>query len=133
MKLNLVIVDDSRLWLSIAQKLAQTNPLIGSIEIFNDSIDAWIHLQKSAPSLVMTDIEMPGMNGLSFLEMFGNKLPFISSSTKKGYAAYAEELGCVNFLSKPFSKLEFNRAIEIAFSRLDQKPEQGKPFYAKAI
>jgi len=119
MKLNLVIVDDSHLWLSLAQKLSKLHPLIGSVEVFNDSMDAWIHLQKSAPSLVITDIEMPGMNGLSFLEMFGDKLPFISSSTKKGYAAYAKELGCVDFLPKPFSKLEFDNAIEIAYKTLD--------------
>ncbi len=121
MKLDLVIVDDSNLWLSLAKKMASFHPLVNSVETFSDSIDAWIYLQKNSPDLVITDIEMPGMNGLSFLEMFGGKLPFISSSTKMEYAAYAEELGCMNFLHKPFSKKGFNHSLEKVYQRLYTK------------
>lgn len=124
MKLDLVIVDDSDLWLSIAKKLSKLNPLVGRVETFNDSIDAWIYLQLTRPDVVMTDIEMPGMNGLSFLEMFGSKLPFISSSTKQRYALHARELGCVDFLHKPFSKKDFNQAIAEAHGRFCKKPKE---------
>ena len=117
MKLDLVIVDDSNLWLSLAKKMAERHPLVGRIETFNDSIDAWVYLQLARPDLVMTDIEMPGMNGLSFLEMFGDKLPIISSSTKEGYALHAKELGCVDFLRKPFSKKLFSKAISEAHGK----------------
>ncbi|WP_435625720.1 LytR/AlgR family response regulator transcription factor [Flagellimonas sp.] len=117
MKLDLVIVDDSNLWLSLTKKLAENHPLVGRIETFNDSIDAWVYLQLTRPDLVMTDIEMPGMNGLSFLEMFGDKLPIISSSTKQGYALHAKELGCIDFLQKPFTKKVFNRAITEAHQK----------------
>ncbi|PRX54842.1 response regulator [Flagellimonas meridianipacifica] len=117
MKLDLVIVDDSNLWLSLAKKLAESHPLVGRIETFNDSIDAWVYLQLTRPDLVMTDIEMPGMNGLSFLEMFGDKLPIISSSTKQGYAMHAKELGCIDFLQKPFTRKIFNKAISEAHAK----------------
>ena len=40
MKLELVIVDDSTLWLSLAEKLAKTHPLVGSVTTFDDSYDA---------------------------------------------------------------------------------------------
>nr|WP_299346167.1 response regulator [Allomuricauda sp.] len=122
MKLDLVIVDDSNLWLSLAKKLSLLNPLVGNVETFNDSVDAWIYLQMSRPDVVMTDIEMPGMNGLSFLEMFGSKLPFISSSTKPGYALHAKELGCMDFLHKPFSKKQFDRAIIEVHRKLRLSP-----------
>ena len=111
MKLDLVIVDDSRLWLSLAEKLAKLHPLVGRVTTFQDSIDAWIHIQTCKPQVVMTDIEMPGMDGLSFLEMFGGRIPFISSSTKDGYALIARELGSIDFLCKPYSKDYFDMAI----------------------
>lgn len=111
MYLDLVIVDDSAMWLSIAKKLAENHPLVKKVTVFDDTIDAWIYLQKCVPNAVMTDIEMPGMNGLSFVQMFGKKLPFISSSTKKGYALHANALGCSNFLKKPFTKTDFDLAI----------------------
>lgn len=118
MKLDLVIVDDSNLWLSLAKKLSLLHPLVDNVETFSDSVDAWIYLQMSRPNVVMTDIEMPGMNGLSFLEMFGSKLPFISSSTKQGYALHAKELGCMDFLHKPFSKKDFDRTITQVHGKL---------------
>ncbi|MEM1336304.1 MAG: response regulator [Bacteroidota bacterium] len=111
MKLDLIIVDDSSLWLSLSEKLALQHPLVGRVTTFEDSIDAWVYLQLCRPQVVMTDIEMPGMDGLSFLEMFGKRVPFISSSTRAGYAVLAKELGCADFLGKPFSKSDFDKAI----------------------
>ena len=118
MKLDLVIVDDSELWLSIAEKLASLHPNVKSITTFNDALDAWIFLQTNQSTVLMTDIEMPDMNGLSFLSMFSSKLPVISTSTKKGYTSSATELGCVDFLSKPFSKNDFNLALTNVYERI---------------
>ncbi len=118
MKLDLIIVDDSRLWLSLAEKQAKRHPLIGRVTTFDDSIDAWVYLQTCNPQVVMTDIEMPGMNGLSFLEMFGDKVPFISSSTREGFAVIAKELGCSGFLSKPFSTSNFDKAIRAVYNKI---------------
>ena len=118
MKLDLIIVDDSVLWLSVAEKLAQVHPNVESVVTFEDALDAWIFLQTNQSSVLMTDIEMPWMNGLSFLSMFSNKLPTISTSTKKEYERHAMELGCVTFLSKPFSKIKFNRALTDIYERI---------------
>ena len=85
MKLDLIIVDDSVLWLSVAEKLAQVHPNVESVVTFEDALDAWIFLQTNQSSVLMTDIEMPWMNGLSFLSIVNNKLPTISKSTKKEY------------------------------------------------
>ena len=66
----------------------------------------------------MADIEMPGMNGFSFLEMFGNRMPFISSSTKQEFEVIARELGCVDFISKPFTKSELHNSIDLVYNRI---------------
>ncbi|MDO1511123.1 response regulator [Maribacter confluentis] len=118
MKLELVIVDDSPLWLSLAEKLASAHPLVGGVLTFEDSYDAWIHIQIAKPQVVMADIEMPGMNGFSFLEMYGNRLPFISSSTKLDFEVIARELGCVDFIAKPFSKQAFFKSIDLVYDRI---------------
>ncbi|MBT2160529.1 response regulator [Zobellia barbeyronii] len=118
MRLELIIVDDSPLWLSLAEKLAKTHPLVRSVLTFEDSYDAWVHIQIAKPQVVMSDIEMPGMNGLSFLEMFGNRMPFISSSTKQDFEEVARELGCVDFISKPFTKSEFHKSIDLVYNKI---------------
>ncbi|WP_291967849.1 response regulator [Maribacter sp.] len=115
MKLELVIVDDSPLWLSLAEKLAKTHPMVGKVTTFEDSYDAWVHIQINKPQFVISDIEMPGMNGLSFLEMFSNRLPFISTSTKQEFEEVARELGCIDFITKPFSKKEIHHSIDSVY------------------
>ena len=112
MQIHLVIVDDSNIWLNIAEKLARSNPLITSVSTFNDPMDAWIYLQTSKSNVLMTDIEMPMLNGFSFVTMFGRKLHIISSSTREEFAKHIMKLGCSNFLSKPFSKEAFDAAIQ---------------------
>ncbi|WP_405414580.1 PleD family two-component system response regulator [Maribacter sp. Asnod1-A12] len=118
MKLELVIVDDSHLWLSLAEKLAKAHPLVRSVLTFEDSYDAWVHIQIAKPQVVMADIEMPGMHGLSFLEMFADRLPFISSSTKQEFEIVARELGCVDFVSKPFTKSELHKSIDLVYDQI---------------
>lgn len=121
MKLNLVIVDDSALWLSIAEKLAKFHPNVESVTTFDDSLDAWIFLQRNQSTALMTDIEMPCMDGLSFLSMFSAKLPVISTSTKKNYTERATELGCADFLLKPFSKKEFDFTLTNVYESVSQQ------------
>jgi len=117
MKFDLVIVDDSTLWLSVAEKLANNHPGVRSVNTFSDAMDAWIFLQTNKSSVLMTDIEMPWMTGLSFLSMFSAKLHVIATSTKISYKSHASELGSFAFLSKPYSKTDFNQAL----SRVQQK------------
>lgn len=125
MSIHLVIVDDSKIWLSIAKKLALNHPLVEQVATFEDSIDAWVYLQTAHANVLMTDIEMPGMNGLSFITMFGRKLPVISSSTKASFALHAMELGSNNFLPKPFTKQDFDYAIRhVHHSLANNSPSQ---------
>ena len=127
MKVDLVIVDDSKIWLSIAKKLAENHPLVQHVTTFEDSMDAWVYLQTSHANVLMTDIEMPSMNGLSFITMFGRKLPVISSSTKASFAPHAMELGSSNFLPKPFSKKDFDYTIQYVHQNLIRSPHPQKP------
>lgn len=121
MKLDLVIVDDSSLWLSLAENLANLHPFIGRITSFVDSYDAWVYIQVSKPQVVLSDIEMPGMNGFSFLEMFSNRMSFISSSTKQGFEVVARELGCADFIRKPYTKSQLHRSIDLVYNHLQRR------------
>lgn len=118
MMLEIVIIDDSAVWLALAEKLSLTHPLVSSVITFEDSYDAWIHIQVAKPQVVITDIEMPGMNGFSFLEMYGNRIQFISSSTKQDFEVIARELGCVDFISKPFSKSDVHKSIDLVYDKI---------------
>ncbi len=112
MKLDLIIVDDSQLWRSIAEQLALMNPNIGLVLTFGNATDAIGHLRQNAPDIIMTDMEMPGMDGLEMIRRLKKDYRYIASSTRVGYDVIARELGCIDFLRKPFNKTAFDSAIE---------------------
>ena len=76
----------------------------------NDGLEALNWLQTNpTPDLMITDVEMPNMDGLEFLEKLMRLHPLpvimISSHTLEGSAATlrALELGAVDFIAKPKS------------------------------
>ena len=111
MNLDLVIVDDSTLWRSISKKLAEQHPLVRNVTTFKDTLDAWVYIQTNKPNAILTDVEMPGFDGLSFLCMFATRMPIIACSTKQEFIAHTQELGGIGFLSKPFAKKQFDLMI----------------------
>jgi len=105
-KIKVLIVDDSAVFRQSLSKLLLTDP---SIEILATAADPYIAASKMAmqvPDVITLDIEMPRMDGLTFLKkiMSQHPLPVVVISgmgdDKKGTAIRALEFGAVEALSK---------------------------------
>jgi len=105
--IRVVIVDDSALIRQILKAMFAEDP---DIEVVGSAPDAKIARQmikEFNPDVITLDIEMPGMDGLSFLEKIMTLRPMpvvmVSSLTQKGAAATlkALELGVVDVVGKP--------------------------------
>ena len=71
-----------------------------------NGIDALDVIQEQKPDIVITDIRMPGLDGLSLIESCKEFLPeayyvVISGYTEFEYARRAITLGVVNYIDKP--------------------------------
>lgn len=106
-KVRVLVIDDS----AVMRKFL-TEILSGSsqIEVLGTAIDATIAAKKINtlnPDVITLDVEMPGMDGLTFLQklMIANPIPVImvSSHTAKGTTAAvrALELGAFDIIGKP--------------------------------
>jgi two-component system sensor histidine kinase/response regulator len=90
-----------------------------------DGMTGFAAAKNSAPSLIITDIAMPGMTGFELLEQFRRDenlrtIPVIVISAKIERAAMRRgmELGAADFITKPFTEDEVMHSIA---ARLEKK------------
>ncbi|CAM2862787.1 response regulator [Paenibacillus sediminis] len=81
--------------------------------------------------IVLTDILMPGMNGLEFMRISKRKYPHvrwvvISAHSEFSYAQEAVRLGARDYLLKPLGKNKVIELIHMLKEEIDQETEHSK-------
>jgi two-component system chemotaxis response regulator CheB len=115
-KIRVLTVDDSALMRQVLATLLAKDP---DIEVIGSAPDPYIAREKIKalnPDVLTLDVEMPKMDGLTFLEklMRGHPMPvvMVSSLTEVGCQTTlrALELGAVDFITKP--KIDLREGME---------------------
>lgn len=105
--IRVFVVDDSAV---VRQKLSDGLNSYPDIQVIGTAIDPYVARDKIVrlnPDVITLDIEMPRMDGLTFLKKIMRYFPkpviIVSSLTKKGSELALEslELGAVDVISKP--------------------------------
>ncbi len=106
-KIRLLIIDDSALIRTMLTKIFETSDAIEVVGTAADPIIARDKIKKLRPDVLTLDIEMPRMDGLTFLRNLMRLRPMpvimISTLTEKGAAVTLDALaiGAVDFVAKP--------------------------------
>jgi two-component system, chemotaxis family, chemotaxis protein CheY len=109
--LDVLIVDDSAAIRKILQRvLRQTEIPIGTVYEAGDGVEALENLRQQTIGLVLSDINMPNMDGLEFLtkmraEQAWKTIPVLMVSTEGTQAKVLEavERGASGYVRKPFT------------------------------
>jgi two-component system, chemotaxis family, protein-glutamate methylesterase/glutaminase len=105
-KLHVLVVDDSAMVRQVMHAILQTDQRI-RVSVAADPLIADVKMQKERPHVVITDLEMPRMDGLTFLRkiMAESPIPVVvcSGLAAKGtdLALRALEEGAVEIITKP--------------------------------
>jgi len=105
-RLHVLVVDDSALVRQVMQGILQTDRRI-VVSVAADPLIAVTKMQKERPDVIVTDLEMPRMDGLTFLRKIMSDCPtpvvICSGFAAKGteLALRALEEGAVEIITKP--------------------------------
>ncbi|MCC6406597.1 MAG: chemotaxis response regulator protein-glutamate methylesterase [Planctomycetes bacterium] len=108
-KIRVLVVDDSALVRQLVSQILASDPGIEVVATAPDPYVARDKIMELKPDVMTLDVEMPRMDGLTFLEkvMKGRPMPVVmcSSLTEAGCAETlrALELGAVDYIAKPKS------------------------------
>ncbi len=100
------------------------------VDLADDGVTALEQVEQVAPDLVMTDLDMPGMNGLELLKQLRQRfreVPVIvvTAATELTSGVEAMRLGAVDYITKPICfenlALAIDRALEHRNTRLEVK------------
>jgi two-component system chemotaxis response regulator CheB len=106
-KIRVLVVDDSALMRRILTDLLARDPGIEVVGVAPDPYVARDKILRLKPDVLTLDVEMPRMDGLTFLERLMRSHPMpvvmVSSLTQRGCETTlrALELGAVDFVTKP--------------------------------
>ncbi|MDH5657065.1 MAG: response regulator, partial [Spirochaetia bacterium] len=106
-KLHILVVDDSATVRQGFTKILEKAPFIENITVASDPIFAMEKMEKEWPDVIILDIEMPRMDGVTFLKKLMGEHPtpviICSSLTQEGTdtAMQAMAHGAVEIITKP--------------------------------
>lgn len=111
MAIKVLIVDDSALVRKLLTEIIARDPDFSVVGTARDPYEARDKIKELAPDVITLDVEMPRMDGLTFLQNLMRLRPMpvlmVSSLTERGadVTMAALEAGAVDFVTKPHAGL----------------------------
>jgi DNA-binding response OmpR family regulator len=90
----------------------------------SDALSALKLYGEIKPEIIITDIQMPKLNGLEFIKNIRKKdkktqVIVLSAYSNKDYLFSAIELGLVKYLIKPIKEKEFEEALSLCINHIE--------------
>jgi two-component system chemotaxis response regulator CheB len=114
--IRVLVVDDSALVRKVMTQMLSSDPGIEVVGTANDPLMARDMIKQLNPDVLTLDVEMPRMDGVTFLTNLMRLRPMpvvmVSSLTEKGadITLQALEIGAVDFVTKP--KIDLSHHLE---------------------
>jgi DNA-binding NtrC family response regulator len=114
---SLLIVDDARIRASLARSLREVSD---AIVVAESGEDALKRIALLRPDVVLSDVRMPGMDGMELLRLLRERSPDVDVILMTAYddhplVAAAMHEGATDFLVKPLDLHHLRRLLERVF------------------
>lgn len=118
--INLLIVEDEQVIRNGLEKHVPWKALgVDMVRTAENAEEGIKICENYQPDIIVSDIKMPGMNGVELCRLFREKfvqceIIFISGYSDKEYLKAAIALGAVNYVEKPIDISELSQAVQKA-------------------
>jgi two-component system LytT family response regulator len=120
--MTVMIVDDEELARQYLREMLADHPDVEIIAECANGFEAVKAAAQRMPDLVFLDVQMPKLDGFEVLEVLGGNVAVVFVTAYDTYAMRAFDVHAVDYLLKPFSKERFEAALDVAKSRLGERP-----------
>ena len=124
-----LVVDDSLTMRKVLSRILEREGL--EVVTANDGVDASQKLQNMTPDIILTDIEMPRMDGFEFAwqvretpKLKTVPIIMISSRTAQKHRTIADEIGVNAFLGKPVQDEELMQHVRDLLKECDKHAQE---------
>lgn len=119
-----ILIDDERISLqALEAKIKMVEPNMTILGLYQNPLEALQCIEKEKPSVIFLDIDMPEMDGFTFLKNNPYKEAFVIFTTAyTQYAIEALRAEAIDFLTKPIDITELSAALKRVESKLKTLP-----------
>lgn len=121
-KLTCYIIDDEPLAQEILEAYIAKVPFLELKGSFAGPLEAAATIKEDAPDLLFLDINMPGLDGISFIPMLQPRPMIILTTAYDQYALKAYDLEVKDYLLKPISFERFYKGVLRLYQEQGQAP-----------
>jgi DNA-binding LytR/AlgR family response regulator len=121
MKIRSLIIDDEPLAIKVIENYLKEFEDVQVVQTFNNALDALNFLKDENVDLIFLDINMPLLDGLSFIQVLEDKPAIVITSAHKEFAVETYELDVLGYLVKPISFPRFVKSINRAIKAINGK------------
>jgi DNA-binding LytR/AlgR family response regulator len=126
MPLRIVIIDDEHHSLELLTSYCQKIATLEVMKTFSDPLEALPFLNNTSIDLLITDINMPSLNGLELKQSLLKEIPTILVTAHSEYAMEGFNLDVIDYLLKPVLFPRFLKAINKAQSLITRQQKSPK-------
>lgn len=108
---NCIIIDDEPLAIKVIQNHLKEVKNLNLIKTFGNAIEGLSFIKENNVDVIFLDINMPLLDGFSFIKSLEVKPLIIITTAHSEYAVESYELDVLDYLVKPISFTRFIKAI----------------------
>lgn len=127
-KLRCIIVENETIGIKLIEAFVKKIAYLESGGSFEDAFTALDYLQQYDVDILITDIQMPGMNGLDMVRSLPTPPAIIFITAYRDFAPDGFDMNAVDYLIKPVNFERFEKAVTKAKDFLHGRMENTRQY-----